>query len=191
MQMATFWCYFICAAAMCIPFGWYQFANPDTIANNGKFCYANSQSSSPVTFDAHDAVNVTSRFELVFAIFFYSIVANFALQSGHALGNAIRAERLAKCVGSLISIKGCADLGVLILASVWRWGHEGKVCSGDYISGPTEGETFMLASGKFLNIYLIVSFSFIVLMCCLIFCCMSYVARMVGAAAAEEGQRHR
>ena len=146
-------------------FSWYTFGNPD-----GVECWAGAGDTiSPVQDELHTS-NVTSKFHTYFLINFISyvyfitnmLVAVIAMCS---MNPAL--FKLAQFVGYGSAVNGCLQFAMLIVGPIFRWNHEGKVCSGAYLEegAPTEG--YLISSGNFINVWSIIQLSLIGCACCL------------------------
>ena len=72
----------------------------------------------------------------------------------------------------------CGGMAWFITGMVLRWRHIGKVCSAEYVDDPTGLQGFyMVKSGNFIQIYLIVMLCLPFALCCLGCCALAVMAK--------------
>jgi len=140
-------------------FGVYAFANPDRAT-----CFAGTADQHATQFSETTPTDVGSEFYIYFLMGFIVnlvgllgailVIAGILLKWSmlYALGHSIN------CLGM------CMSFGLIITGTVFRFRHEGKVCSGVYYlesypgtaAGDILDSDFLFSSGRFIKIYLII-----------------------------------
>jgi len=158
----------VIGAVLAYFYGKYAFSNPDDVE-----CWAGAgETISAVQDDLHPT-NVSANFHNYFLIQFINTIAGIAAPFIMVLGAKLQAPGLFSIGGSILGLGGCLSLAMLITGSVFRWRHEGAVCSGSFVPEEATLEQrvgYLWSSGSFINIWLIIQYSLFGLIC-LACCC--------------------
>ena len=191
-------CYnLLCNGILAYFFYTYAYNNPDA-ATQGQ-CFASDSSDTPfdmtpdsitgaVPTPSADYANVGAQFT---SWFFWGFVINM-ISIVMAIFNFLFAFTQSPIFGMLQTLIGCpvccGGLAWWIAGMVIRWRHIGSVCAGGILrdeidangasAGAVGDAPYWWKSGKFMNIYLIITLSAIPILCC-VGCCI--------AAAVKQG----
>ena len=163
--------YLIPNVVLCYFFYTYANNNPD-VDNNGFSCYArNGDNVGYPNGDMAGSKDITSEFETWFKFGFILNILHICVGLFMLMGTAAPFCSICGiCLDCPVTLGGAAWF---ITGMVFRWRHIGKVCSGDYYdaeASPLLPDVYMHKSGKFMQVFFILTFS----LCgaiCLFGCC--------------------
>ena len=151
--------------------------NPD-LAEHGD-CWADPHNDDKETGSAFEIgnynENVSEQFLKWFMFGFIICIVGIVV-SLIQLVYAVTKNKMISLSAKLISCPfGCGGIAWLIAGMVLRWRHIGKVCSADYVDIDNVWPNFyMVKSGKFMHIWLILMSCLLGAMCCCICSVCSY-----------------
>ena len=154
-------------------------------------CYAVKDSFSAVPADTEGAVSVNENFQFLFSMYFWTQVINFI----RSVLEAVQVKFDLEFLNWPIKILSFGILLLFInlpLNHVYRLSHNGKVCSGDYLTLSEkdvydELNVYMMARGTMLWILLVICWIFISAILCFL---LGFVAYTFQVPAKEDEESH-
>ena len=151
-------------------------------------CRADPNSNEPLESPDQEGLNVTKEFKS-------AIIWGFWL-SVSALVRAILAQIalyyklfiLLWISYFMFAINIALVVMLFTFMNVWRWAHEGRVCSGDYLDGGKKGadeSVYLIGEGRFLKVILCMVY-FVILLAFLAICTAVCVFNRSAERRAEE-----
>ena len=141
----------------------------------------------PVAETAPAAVDVSQRMVVYFATIFYMLIISFAFSLITLAGLALTSTFIMKIGMRLTQLVAFGQGVMVVVGTVWRFNHEGKTCSGDFAfdANPNKelGSPYMVSSGLFMKVWMVLQLSMLGLFCCCA-CCICVCALAMGASAA-------
>jgi len=201
-------CQFVCSGAilgvLIYFFYLYGYANPDLAVEGGDAveCWvgyvqvlgvtADTKSVAPSNANLASAENWGEKFTLWFIMGFWLYCVQAGMLLIRTIGVMIDNGGLANCGNGSQCCALIFAMVWVVLGCIWRWGDNGTLAACyDYNCNATqpgaerdlEGTGYMMKSGKFMNIYLIISLVYLApcALCILCLCCCLCLAA-VGAA---------
>jgi len=83
------------------------------------------------------------------------------------IGLCLKRWTLLWCSYVLFATNISINIILLVLMTVWRWSHAGKVCSGDFLEDreTADRDVYLIYEGRFIKIMLIIIYSALGLSC--------------------------
>jgi len=126
-------------------------------------CYASPHSH--IAFGSSGKVNVSENFEFLFMIGLASGVAACLMTLLNILALVVKSQGVmdvSSCFDSLNAVLGFAWL---LVATYWRFRHEGQVCSGKYQDLSGREAPYLYVEAQFLKIYIVMCWVFPLFFC--------------------------
>lgn len=104
-------------------------------------CLADSATDVPLVSDTSmEGTDVSRRFRMAIRWGFWMSFLNFARATLAQIAFYMKMWVLLLISYTMFAINIAILIILFVLMQMWRWEHAGRVCSGDYLSGPISEE---------------------------------------------------